>query len=248
MSSLRNLIRRRIHKERSQPQSRAKFGLLEKKKDYKLRAIDYHRKQDHIHKLRKKAAFRNPDEFYFNMHNSQTEGGVHVLRRSIKRKHKEIKDANTQDLNYLQMKQVQEKRKIEKLKGELHLVEHGTKVNSHTIFVDKAEAVQTFNAAKHFDTVPELVDHHHNRVRTSDLERNKIDGEDETARKKFKRKRLKMYRELAARIDRKNALGRRMHVSPTPNSQEDPSLRLLLFSHQSVHCAPNKQLTISLYR
>ena len=40
---------------------------------YDCRAIDYHRKKDTIHKLRKKAAFRNPDEFYFKMNSSKTE-------------------------------------------------------------------------------------------------------------------------------------------------------------------------------
>jgi hypothetical protein len=55
-------------------------GLLEKHKDYVLRARDYHRKQDRLTKLKRKAAFRNPDEFYFAMHSSKTKAGVHEVR------------------------------------------------------------------------------------------------------------------------------------------------------------------------
>lgn len=71
-SNLRNLVKRRIHKERSAPSSRQHLGLLEKHKDYKLRAKDYHRKEDTIRKLKEKAANRNEDEFYFQMNKQQT--------------------------------------------------------------------------------------------------------------------------------------------------------------------------------
>ena len=65
--SLRNVVKRKTHKERSQPKARKNFGLLEKKKDYKLRAQDYHKKEDRLKKLRLQASLRNPDEFYFKM-------------------------------------------------------------------------------------------------------------------------------------------------------------------------------------
>lgn len=71
MSSLRNSVHRREHRERSQPNARQKLGLLEKHKDYVLRAKDYHSKQDRLKALREKAYFRNEDEFYFGMINSQ---------------------------------------------------------------------------------------------------------------------------------------------------------------------------------
>jgi U3 small nucleolar RNA-associated protein 11 len=73
MSSLRNSLHRRNHKERSQLSHRQRFGILEKHKDYVLRARDYHSKQDRIQRLRQKVAERNKDEFYFGMNRERTE-------------------------------------------------------------------------------------------------------------------------------------------------------------------------------
>jgi U3 small nucleolar RNA-associated protein 11 len=73
MSSLRNSLHRRNHKERSQLSHRHRFGILEKHKDYVLRARDYHSKQDRIKRLRQKVADRNKDEFYFAMNRQRTE-------------------------------------------------------------------------------------------------------------------------------------------------------------------------------
>jgi Uncharacterized conserved protein len=60
-------IQRRAHKERAQPLERQRLGILEKKKDYRLRARDYKKKQAVLKSLRQKAAERNEDEFYFGM-------------------------------------------------------------------------------------------------------------------------------------------------------------------------------------
>jgi len=73
MSSMRNSLHRRNHKERSQLSHRQRFGILEKHKDYVLRARDYHSKQDRIKRLQQKAADRNKDEFYFGMNRERTE-------------------------------------------------------------------------------------------------------------------------------------------------------------------------------
>jgi len=72
MSSLRNSLHRKNHKERSQLLHRQRFGILEKHKDYVLRARDYHSKQDRVKRLRQKAAERNKDEFYFGMNRERT--------------------------------------------------------------------------------------------------------------------------------------------------------------------------------
>ncbi|KAF9875813.1 hypothetical protein CkaCkLH20_06745 [Colletotrichum karsti] len=67
MSSMRNAVQRRSHRERAQPLERQRFGLLEKHKDYSLRAKDYNKKKATLKSLREKAAERNEDEFYFGM-------------------------------------------------------------------------------------------------------------------------------------------------------------------------------------
>ncbi|KAB5549831.1 small-subunit processome [Coniochaeta sp. 2T2.1] len=67
MSSMRNAVHRRSHRERAQPEERKRLGLLEKHKDYSLRAKDYNKKKEQLKSLRQKAADRNEDEFYFGM-------------------------------------------------------------------------------------------------------------------------------------------------------------------------------------
>ncbi|CAD7947979.1 unnamed protein product [Amoebophrya sp. A25] len=67
MKNLRNVVKRRVHLERHQPLARQKLGLLEKKKDYVLRAKDYHKKRDHVAHLQEKVRQRNPDEFAYGM-------------------------------------------------------------------------------------------------------------------------------------------------------------------------------------
>ncbi|KAK5663723.1 hypothetical protein OQA88_4154 [Cercophora sp. LCS_1] len=74
MSSLRNSVQRRSHRERAQPLERQRLGLLEKKKDYQKRAKDYNKKKAVLKSLREKAAERNEDEFYFGMMSRQGPG------------------------------------------------------------------------------------------------------------------------------------------------------------------------------
>ncbi|KAF8274105.1 small-subunit processome [Lactarius quietus] len=120
MSSLRNSLHRRNHKERSQLSHRQRFGILEKHKDYVLRARDYHSKQDRIQRLRQKAADRNKDEFYFGMNKQRTQGGVHIQDRGNASLPVDmVKLLKTQDENYVRTMRAAGLKKIEKLKDQL---------------------------------------------------------------------------------------------------------------------------------
>ena len=170
-SALRNAVKRKTHKERSQPSERRRYGLLEKKKDYVLRAKDFHKKEDALNALKRKAAYRNPDEFYFAMQRAKTEDGVHVARSTEQNKYteEELRVMKTQDVKYVQMKAAMEEKKVEKMKKNLHGIGVPVK-RKHTIFVDTEEEAKKFNAAEHFDTEPELVNRTFNRPRRSQLE------------------------------------------------------------------------------
>ena len=136
-SSLRNAIKRTTHKERSQPAERTKLGLLEKHKDYVLRARDFHKKEDAIKVLKRKAAERNPDEFYFAMEKKKTRDGVHEERTTEQNKYTEdeLKLMKTQDLRYVSLKAQTELKRVKKMKETLHCLGAGSEERKHTIFV-----------------------------------------------------------------------------------------------------------------
>ncbi|CAO1946335.1 unnamed protein product [Urochloa humidicola] len=141
MSSLRNAIPRRAHKERAQPEARKKFGILEKHKDYVVRARAYHRKEEIIRKLKEKAALRNPDEFYFKMINSTTVGGVHRPKpEANKYTEEELLLLKNKDMGYIfQSMQSEKKRfKIEKLSSTLHELDAKCP-NKHVYFAEDRE-------------------------------------------------------------------------------------------------------------
>ncbi|KAF7852558.1 hypothetical protein EAF04_010959 [Stromatinia cepivora] len=61
----------RTYKERSQPEERKRWGLLEKHKDYSARARDFNKKKAKLKALKQKVLEKNPDEFYFGMVNKK---------------------------------------------------------------------------------------------------------------------------------------------------------------------------------
>ena len=144
-SAMRNAVKRITHKERSQPAARKKLGLLEKHKDYKVRANDFKKKRSYIKTLKKKAADRNPDEFYFKMNNTKIDNkGIHkdIIDKSMD--HSTIQLLKSQDMGYIVHKKSIDLRKIEKMKDTLHLI--GAKnPKKHTIFVDNEEDLKNFD-------------------------------------------------------------------------------------------------------
>ena len=64
--------------------------------------------------------------------------------------------------------------KVARLQSTLHLVDAdvdaATAAPKHIVFVEDGDAARQFDAAKHFDTVPELVDRPANRLRRRQLQ------------------------------------------------------------------------------
>ncbi|RZC83302.1 hypothetical protein C5167_046088 [Papaver somniferum] len=143
MSSIRNGLPRKAHKERSQPLSRKKFGLLEKHKDYQVRAKAYHLKEQNLQKLREKAAFRNPDEFYHKMIRTKTVDGVHKPESNANRyTQDELMLMKTQDMGYILQKSLSEKKKVGRLSSMLHSL-GDQPLNRHVYYAgDREEAKQ----------------------------------------------------------------------------------------------------------
>ncbi|KAI3518681.1 hypothetical protein L1887_07490 [Cichorium endivia] len=139
MSSLKHAVHRRAHKERSQPKERKRFGLLEKHKDYVVRAKAFHKKEDYLQKLKEKAAFKNPDEFYFKMINSKTVDGVHKQAgEPNKYTQEELLLMKSQDIGYILQKVQSEKKKIEKLTATLHSLDSQPS-NRHVYYAEDRE-------------------------------------------------------------------------------------------------------------
>ncbi|KAI9470641.1 MAG: small-subunit processome [Benjaminiella poitrasii] len=230
MSTLRNSVQRRNHKERGQLAGREKFGLLEKKKDYLQRAKDYHSKQNKLKALREKALFRNPDEFYFKMINSQTKGGVHIQKRNEELPPEMIQLMKSQDKEYIKYQRDLSKRKLEKLQASLQFIDDGksfededdedededeidvrkkSKKSNHVVFVDSEKEARKFNPVKHLDTLPELVNRKFNRPRIQTLRESTISAP-ESGRdlKELKKERERLYKELASRMKREEELSR----------------------------------------
>ncbi|KAI5308174.1 hypothetical protein KEM55_006370 [Ascosphaera atra] len=151
MSSMRNAVQRRNHRERGQLEGREKWGLLEKHKDYSLRAKDYNVKKAKLKRLREKARDRNPDEFAFGMMSSESNRqGRHGARDPTKTlSHDAVKLLKTQDAGYLRTVSEKVRRQLEKAEKELKLQEgikrtldsdeRGSGVGKKVIYVDTPE-------------------------------------------------------------------------------------------------------------
>ncbi|GIZ05012.1 probable U3 small nucleolar RNA-associated protein 11 [Caerostris extrusa] len=214
MSSWKKVAKtgQREHRERHQPEVRQHLGLLEKKKDYKLRSRAYHVKQNKLKKLYRKAMYKNPDEFCFHMVNSEIKDGFHYE----KDKPEEHSDAQkklmlTQDANYINYKLNNELKKIEKVKSTV--------------------AFKNFDVAKQLQTHPALLDRPFNRPTLDTLKNMKLqDNLDEDLLKKTSKQISQQYNELSKRIDRAqelSVLSRKLEIKKKLSNKNEPPCRLV---------------------
>ncbi|KAK6520195.1 hypothetical protein TWF506_000478 [Arthrobotrys conoides] len=210
MSSMRNAIQRRNHKERSQLSSRLKYGHLEKHKDYALRAQDYNSKKARLKVLKSKASERNPDEFYFGMVNARTrDGGIFVKERGAGGNDsrvmgmEKVRGLKMQDKGYLRVMGDVERRKRERLEEELVFVgvdgvNNGVEGGKKKLFDEEGNVIKPAKGKK------KVVDE------------DEMDWEDESdedegskltkAEQKAAKARLAKYKELEARMKREAEL------------------------------------------
>jgi U3 small nucleolar RNA-associated protein 11 len=135
MSSMRNAVTRRPHKERAQPQARSKWGLLEKHKDYSLRAADYNKKKEKLAILTTKVRDRHPDEFAYGMINKKQ--GQHGKGSTENRlSHDAVRLLKTQDSGYLRTVAAKGRKEMRKVQEELGSAR--VKDGRKTVFVDQS--------------------------------------------------------------------------------------------------------------
>lgn len=205
MAKLVHNVQKKQHRERSQTLDRARFGLLEKKKDYKLRATDYHKKQAALKALRAKASNYNPDEYYHGMTRRKTDdrGILQADRGEESLSVQQVKLLKTQDANYIRTMRLNEALKINKQKDQLDFAAQGT----HTVFVDSLEQQQNFKPEEYFDTDKSLVERRQNRLRRLELEKmdRVVDASDVDV-DRLHEKKVKQYKLLKSRMDRERQL------------------------------------------
>ncbi|KAK7550536.1 U3 snoRNP-associated protein-like protein Utp11 [Phyllosticta citricarpa] len=161
-SSMRNAVQRRNHRERAQPLERQKWGLLEKNKDYKLRAKDHKEKKKRLKILRQKAVDRNPDEFSFGMLSSginkstgtkKGDRGNEALSNDV------VKLLKTQDAGYIRtmLQKVRKERQkaeegfvLDDEEGEIEALKGRAGKGKHTVFVGNQEEQSNFQPEEWF--------------------------------------------------------------------------------------------------
>ncbi|QPG74658.1 hypothetical protein FOA43_001990 [Brettanomyces nanus] len=161
-------IQKKQHRERAQPQKRKRLGFLEKKKDYRLRAQDYHKKQAQLKILKQKAKNYNEDEYYHAMTTKKTDSrGILISEKDTEiLSNDEILLLKTQDTGYLNTMAQREAKKIAK---ELNDSSTFKSAGQHTVFVESRQEMDDFDAVKYFDTDPSLLYKRENRLRVRQL-------------------------------------------------------------------------------
>ncbi|GMH33398.1 hypothetical protein BSKO_01232 [Bryopsis sp. KO-2023] len=201
MATLKKYLKKRTYRERDQPASRTQFGLLEKHKDYVQRARRFQRQRKTIETLQKKAAEKNPDEFHFSMEYQRTNQGVPIQQEGRKLSAEEEALLESQDQNYVNLKLMQERKKLDKLSAQLHFIGVPAS-NKHIVFADSVKEAKKFSPSEYFDTPEELLSRSFNRPRRKQLEERVVHGAKDIDLAAIERSRTKRYKVLEQRVQR----------------------------------------------
>lgn len=172
----KRVLNARAHKERSVPKERRKYGHLERKKDYKIRAAQQRKNKEQQKKQQEKILQRNPDEFTTKIVGVKTKDGEHIIERKAKTyTNKELVEIKNKDINYFKYKKSIEEKKANKLKGILHGLDIASKTpRTHVIYVDNDKEIKNFNPETFYNTIPELLPMTYNRLTKEQLNDNII--------------------------------------------------------------------------
>jgi len=134
----KKVFQSRVHRERAQPANRTRLGILEKHKDYVLRARNFHAKKARLLALRRQASAKNPDEFYFAMQSARKNKQGEAIREAEFQKMpaEVIKLLKSQDLAYVQEMIRKESKKLEHLRMEPKQVAKDGRDRGHVKFIE----------------------------------------------------------------------------------------------------------------
>lgn len=228
---MRGLVHKRVHLERPQPSTRRKLGYLEKHKDYVKRAKDFHRKNETVKKLQRKAYFRNPDEFAYGMISHEMNEKGKTVKKKTHLTDDQLRLADDQDAQYVGMREQMDRLGAKKRAEALHFLDVD-RPNKHTLFVDDDDIAGTgaassssapaskkkgvksikavkkngrqlknFDVAAHLDTHQSLLGCKANRPRMRQL-----DTHDFSDKKELEAEKAEAYKELLQRQERAKSL------------------------------------------
>lgn len=202
--SLKRYIKHKEKRERGQLSSRKHLGLLEKKKDYRLRATDFHKKREEIRALQTLSATRNEDEYYQEMTNLEVNDQGEAIKKKKQLDSKTIKHHKDVDLKYLEGKLQQINNEMKKLQGQLASLEESDLVSrEHVVFVDDEEEQDNWDACEYFDTVPEMLHRAHNRLTKDQLSRGDVFVSGQVDRPALQRAELERAKAYQLALERK---------------------------------------------
>lgn len=111
-----------------------------------------------------------------------------------------------------------EKKKIEKLKAQLHFIDKTNDFgNSHIFYLNSDKEAENFDIAERLNTHTGLLNRRSNRLRLEQLNKLKLPDLDEESIRKLNQKKNKSYGELQKRIKREtelNIVERKLELTP----------------------------------